>query len=130
MTGRPEYSTLVDLRERQAVFDNFLTGAGRDVPGLAGLQATVRTRLASEALREACRAYDRGRTGSVDVAAFVDFALKVSPRARDLPRWRALQRRRRLGPRLAAVPPLFTASVVARRLSYRAQYRRWQRTGV
>jgi hypothetical protein len=130
ITGRPEYSALVDLRERQAVFDDFLAGVGSGVPESAALHAMVCSRLADEALREACRAYDRGRTGAVDVAAFVDFALGVCPGARDLPRWRALQRRRRLGPRLAAAPPFFTASVVARRLSHHAQYRRWQRTGV
>jgi hypothetical protein len=60
----------------------------------------------------------------------VDFAKRVSPRALEQPDWRALRRRQLVGPRLAPMPPLFTASLAARRLRYKASYRRWCRTGL
>jgi hypothetical protein len=60
----------------------------------------------------------------------VRFALDVWPDARDLPRWRALERRRSVGPRRAQVMPHFVASAVVRRMSEEVKTRRWQRTGV
>jgi glycosyltransferase involved in cell wall biosynthesis len=130
ITGRAEYTTMVDLIERKAVFDQFFSDAGRDLSRMAELRDTAAARLADEALLEACRAYDRGRTGSVDVDAFVDFAFAAYPDALRLRNWRALKRRRLVGPRLAPMPPVFTASLVSRRLASRARYRHWQRTGL
>jgi hypothetical protein len=130
ITGRAEYTTMVDLAERKAVFDHFFTDAGRDLSRMAELRDTAAARLADEALLEACRAYDRGRTGSVDVSAFVDFAFATYPEAKRLRNWRALQRRRLVGPRLAPLPPFFTASLVSRRLASTMRYRHWQRTGL
>lgn len=130
ITSSAAYTNLVDLAERKAVFDQFFSDAGAELSHAAELADTVSGKLADEALREACRAYDRGRTESVDVGAFVDFAIAASPRARQLRHWRALHRRQLLGKRLAAVPPFFTASVIGRRIQYKAQYRRWQRTGL
>jgi hypothetical protein len=130
ITGGAQYTQLVDLAERKSVFDHFLGGAGADLSRSAELAETVRARLAREALLQACRAYDRGRTAAVDVAAFTDFASGASPRARELRQWRALRRRQFLGARLAATPPFFTASAIARRIGHQARYRRWQRTGL
>jgi hypothetical protein len=64
------------------------------------------------------------------VQSYVDFALATYPEARRLPHWRALRRRQRLGARLSSVPPIFTATVIWRRLRWEALYRRWQRTGL
>jgi hypothetical protein len=131
ITGQASYSELVDLTERQAVFEDFFASdSGHDVVGAARLHRTALAALADEAIARACRAYDRGRTGAVDVQAYVDFATAGYPAARALPHWRALRRRQLLGARLSAVPPLFTASQIGRRLRSGLLYQRWERTGL
>jgi glycosyltransferase involved in cell wall biosynthesis len=123
------YGKLVDLTERRLVFDTLFSGLGSRLRLATELHRTARSALADEALADACRAYDRGRTGTVDVQSYIDFALDTYPEARQLPHWRALQRRQWVGARLAPIPPLFTAAVVSRRLRWEISYRRWQRTG-
>ena len=61
------------------------------------LHDAAKKALAAEALEEACRAYDRGRYGSVDVDFYIAFALDTYSEAMALPEWRALKRRRRIG---------------------------------
>lgn len=133
MTGKSgmygKYGILFDAAERRAVFETFFSGIGGRLPKAAELHPMARAALADEVLGEACRAYERGRTGSIDVQEYIDFASSTYPQVPDLPNWRALQRRRRVGARIAAVPPLFTGSVVRRRLRWEISYRRWQRTG-
>lgn len=124
------YGKLVDLVERRTVFDTLFSGLGSEMRLATELHRTARSALADEALADACRAYDRGRTDAVSVQDYVDFALATYPEARQLPHWRALQRRRRIGARLAPVPPFFTATVVCRRVRWELSYRRWQRTGL
>jgi glycosyl transferase family 2 len=130
ITGRAEYTDMVDLTERKAVFDDFFSGPGKKLADAGELYRTANASLADEALLQACRAYDRGRTGSVDVSAFTDFALLTYPDARQLPHWGALRRRQLLGPALSAAPGIFTGSQVSRRLRGRLAYRRWQHTGL
>jgi cellulose synthase/poly-beta-1,6-N-acetylglucosamine synthase-like glycosyltransferase len=121
---------LLDLQERATVFDVLFAGPGGQLGRAEELHQMARQALAAEALVTAYRAYDRGRTGTVDVDSFVGFALSAYPGARSLPQWRALQRRVRVGARLAPVHPVFTASVILRRVRWMAEYRQWQRTGV
>ena len=121
---------LVDLAERRAVFEVLFSGLGSQITQATELHRAAHAALADEALREACRAYDRGRTETVNVQSYIDFALATHPAARRLPHWHALQRRRRVGATLARVPPIFTATVVSRRLRWRIAHRRWQRTGL
>jgi hypothetical protein len=121
---------MVLLEERRSAFEVLFAGLGSQMRQAAELHRGARSALADEALAGACRAYDRGRTGSVDVQGYIDFALDTFPEARQLPHWRALQRRQRLGVRLAPIPPFFTATVIRRRLRWEISYRRWQRTGL
>ena len=121
---------LLDLVERRTVFETLFSGLGSQMRLATELHRTARAALADEALADACRAYDRGRTGVVNVQSYIDFALDTCPEARQQPHWRALQRRQRLGVRLAPIPPFFTATVVRRRLRWEISYRRWQRTGL
>lgn len=123
------YGKLVDLVERRAVFDTLFSGLGSRMRRAAELHRTARSALADEALADACHAYDRGQTRAVNVTDYIEFALATCPEAGQLPHWRALQRRQRVGARLAPIPPLFTAAVVGRRLRWEISYRRWQRTG-
>jgi hypothetical protein len=121
---------LVDLRERRAVFEILFAGPASRLGQAADYHQAARSALADEALADACYAYDRGRTRTINVQDYVDFALETWPSARSLPHWRAFQRRRRVGVRLAALPPLFTAKVVSRRLRWEIHRRRWRRTGM
>ena len=120
---------MVLLLERRSAFEVLFAGLGSQMQQATELHRKARSALADEALTSACRAYDRGRTGTVDVQSYIDFALDTCPEARQLPQWRALQRRQRVGARLAPIPPLFTGTVVSRRLRWEISYRRWQRTG-
>jgi hypothetical protein len=121
---------LLDLAERRAVFEVLFAGPGGRLPQAAELHQAARRALAAEALSGACHAYDRGHTDTEDVAGYIEFALATLPEADQLPQWRALRRRRRVGPRIARVPPVFTATVILRRLRWEYTYRRWQRTGL
>lgn len=123
---------LTDMRERRKVFEVLFEGPGGALPGAEIMRETARRRLATEALTRACHAYDRGRAVEQreDIEVFVAFALDTYPGAAELPAWRALQRRRRVGARLAPLTPPFVASIVLRRLRRDADYRRWMRAGV
>jgi hypothetical protein len=121
---------LIDLLERRTVFDLLFSGPGSRLGHAEELHRTARSALADEALADACYAYDRGRTESINVDGYIDFALATCPDARQLPHWRAFRRRQRVGARLSSLPPLFTAAVISRRLQWELWYRRWQRTGL
>ena len=120
---------MVYLLERRSAFEVLFAGLGSQLRQATELHRRARSALADEALANACRAYDRGRTGAVDVQSYIDFAFETYPEARQLPHWRALQRRQRIGTRLAPIPPLFTGTVISRRLRWEISYRKWQRTG-
>jgi glycosyltransferase involved in cell wall biosynthesis len=121
---------LRDIRERREVFAIFFDGPGGHLPFANELHETAKRALSAEALEEACCAYDRGRTLSVDVDSYVAFALETYAGAKDLPEWRALERRRWIGPTLAPFVPIFLARVLRRRLLHEFRYRRWTKTGV
>lgn len=119
-----------DLIERRIAFEVLFEGPGSKLPRAAELHDSARRALATEALESACHAYDRGLTDREPVEWYVEFALETYPRARQLPHWRGLERRRRVGARLAPLMPGFAASVVRRRLRNDARRRAWVRHGV
>ncbi|WFE30194.1 glycosyltransferase family 2 protein [Solwaraspora sp. WMMD791] len=121
---------LLDLQERRTVFDTLFDGPGGQLAQATELHRTAQRALAGEALQIASHAYDRGRTADVDVPSFVDFARETCADYQRLPQWRALQRRSRVGARLAPMLPPFAASVVWRRVQREVRYRRWVRAGV
>jgi glycosyltransferase involved in cell wall biosynthesis len=121
---------LIDLGERRLVFDLALAAGADRLRDADRLRETAHRALAVEALESACHAYDRGKVAGEDVDDYVAFAVETYPRARELRHWRALEWRRRVGPRWAPYVPTFFASVVWRRLRRDAYYRRWVRAGV
>jgi hypothetical protein len=123
-------SYLLDLRERRTVFDVLFEGAGGALTGAEHLHQLARRALASEALTTAYHSYDRGRVTAENIESYVEFALTTYPQTRQLPQWRALQRRQRVGERLAPAVPPFAASVVWRRVRWEVSHRKWQRTGI
>ena len=121
---------MLDIQERREVFATLFDGPGAQLPFADELHETAKRALAGEALEEACRAYDRGRTGFVDVDRYVGFALETYAGAKNLPEWRALERRRWIGPAAAPFMPIFFPRVVRRGLLHRWHYQRWKRGGV
>jgi hypothetical protein len=121
---------MLDIRERREVFATLFDGPGGQLPFADELHETAKRTLAAEALEEACRAYDRGKMRSIDADGYVEFALETYAGAKNLPEWRALERRRRIGPALAPFMPIFFPRVVRRGLKWRFYYRRWVKTGI
>ncbi len=125
---------LFDLQGRRDAFDYTLAWAQTlDPPVLPAAEAllvTARRTIAGQALDQACRAYDRGRTAELDVDELVRFALETSPDATRLPQWSALNRRRLVGARYARYAPPFVGRAVLRRASEEIADRRWERTGL
>jgi Glycosyl transferase family 2 len=121
---------ILDIQERRKVFATLFDGPGGQLPYADELHETAKRALAAEALEEACRAYDRGRTQSIDVDGYVGFALETYAGATNLPEWRALERRRWVGPAVAPFMPIFFPRIVRRGLRYRFGYRRWKKTGI
>jgi hypothetical protein len=86
--------------------------------------------LAREALWVACRAYDRNQVEEARAAEFVEFALATYPQATSLPEYRALLRRRRLGPIICNRTQVFAAPALIRRVHRWLKKQRWKRRGV
>jgi glycosyltransferase involved in cell wall biosynthesis len=120
----------IDLAQRRDAFTSLFQGPAGDWPDAEVLHDTARRQLADHALGRASRAYERGRTEDVAVDELIRFAFEVCPNAQQLPEWRALTRRRRVGPHAAKVMPPFLARAAARRASDEMKIRRWKRTGV
>jgi hypothetical protein len=121
---------LVDLQGRRDAFDRLFEGPAGGLPDAHELHDVARRRLASQALDRVCRAYDRGRADQVPVDELLEFALETWTDARELPRWRALERRLACGHRGAQVMPPFVAGALVRRASEEIKKRRWERTGI
>jgi hypothetical protein len=120
---------LFDLQGRRDAFDAAFAGEAGRLPAAAELHEAARRKLAAKALDRACRAYDRGQTASVPVDELVDFAIDTWPAARELPEWRALQRRWAVGAGRARRHPRFLTDAMARRAHEELSRRRWLRTG-
>jgi glycosyltransferase involved in cell wall biosynthesis len=120
---------LADFIGRREAFVSALAFARDRLHGTADLEATVRAKLAAQALDCACRAYDRDRLDVVPVDALVEFAMATFVAARELPEWNALQWRKRRGRRSRWTPSCL-ASALLRRSREEVAYAYWLTTGV
>jgi hypothetical protein len=120
---------MIDLEGRRAAFDALFNAEARNCPRARELLATAHQSLASTALDDACRAYDRGRTSEKPVNDLVAFAIDTFPEARQLKEWRALERRRAVGADRAHRRPRFFAAALARRTAEEISHSFWLRTG-
>jgi len=121
---------LTDLRERRRVFEVLFAGVAGRLPDADGLRALADRALARQALDRACRAFDRGRAAEESIQEWIDFALQTYPEVVELAEWRALNRRRSVGPRLAPMMPQFLTRALTRRLAEELAYAHWVRTGL
>lgn len=121
---------LVDLRQRRLAYEVALERCADLLPDPDRLSAVVHRKIAWEALWSAARAYDRRRTQETPVDELVAFALDCWPGARNLPVYRALQLRRRIGP--AAMPYLqpFVLSAVVRKAQNWWWWQSWKWRGI
>lgn len=121
---------LDDLRQRKAAYEAVLERCGERLPDAERLSHDVHTRLARFALRRACRAYDRGRTGEVPVEELVEFARACLPGFERLPEYRGLRLRRGIGARaMPYLQPLVWSAVTDRGREW-LWWQSWKRRGI
>ncbi|MGM1065337.1 glycosyltransferase family 2 protein [Saccharothrix sp. Mg75] len=110
---RTQFSSLfADLEQRRAVFDLFF----REHPDLPPrLRSLADRSIAKDALWRAVRAYDRDRLADIPVDELVEFARRVYPDTPRLGEYRALRRRRALGPKVCSRTQLFVGSHLVKR---------------
>jgi len=121
---------LIDLRGRLAAFDSVLAERSRNDPNAQNLLMTAHIKIAAEALDDACRAFDRGKTDTEPVDDYVAFALESYREAPSLPEWRRLWWRRRIGARWSHYCPPFVLRAVVRRAVEELWAVCWWRSGV
>lgn len=92
------YTPLPTLRQYQLAYESMLDHCGDRLPEAMRLSGLVHRKLACQALLEAARAYDQGRTGQTPVDELVAFALDCWPAASELLIYRTLRLRKRIGP--------------------------------
>jgi glycosyltransferase involved in cell wall biosynthesis len=122
-------SSFVDLQHRKAAFDFFF----RHNAGLTNgdqLYDLAKRALASEALWDACRAYDRDEVKESRANELVEFAITTYARATSLPEYGALRRRQSLGPVFCNRTQVFAAPALVRRGRRWLARQRWKRRGI
>lgn len=129
--SRATYGThLADLQQRRGVFDALLADTDLPLPDVVELHGLACRTLARQALRRACRAYDRRRVDSVPVDELVEFAESVCPSAHDLPEWYGLRLRRAFGPRVMPWLQPLILTALAHRVRTWLWWQSWRRRGV
>jgi glycosyltransferase involved in cell wall biosynthesis len=124
-TGRIE-----DLRQRRDAYDAVIARCADVLPDREKWSDDVHERLAWEALSVAARAYDRGRVATTPVDDLVAFALDCWPDATELPIYRGLQLRKRIGPNASKYLQPFAISAVTNKAQNWWWWQSWQRRGI
>jgi glycosyltransferase involved in cell wall biosynthesis len=120
---------LLDLYQRKAVFEFFFEHYGNN-GNRKHLHDEARRALASEALWDACRAYDHNKLEERKANELVEFARTTYPALAALPEFRALERRRRLGPVWCNRTQLFFFGALTRRIKRWVATRNRKRQGI
>ena len=120
---------LLDLCQRKAVFEFFLKHYGNN-GNRKHLHDEARRALAREALWDACRAYDHNELEERKAKDLVEFAQTTYPTYATLPEFRALERRRCLGPVLCNRTQLFFLGALTRRIKQWVATRSRKRQGI
>jgi len=89
-------SSFVDLVHRKAAFDSFVQHHSL-TSSVISLRHSVNRALASEALWDACRAFDHDRLDIVNIEELLQFAMSTYQEFENLPEFSALRRRQSLG---------------------------------
>ncbi len=106
---------IVDLRQRKAAYDAIFTKYAQRIPDAGALERQVNRALAKEALWRACGAYHGRRLAITPVKELVDFASTTYPQFDELPEYRGLRWRQRVGPNVSSyLKPLMLFAVYRR----------------
>jgi glycosyltransferase involved in cell wall biosynthesis len=125
------YNThLIDLYQRRDVYRSVVEHQRKHLKCPDALLEIATRKLAREALARACTGYDRNEVEHFCVDELVEFAMTTYPDARSLPEYRALGRRRFLGPLVCNRTQLFVIPRVFRRIERTLWRWRWRRCGV
>lgn len=121
---------IVDLEQNRAAFEVLLERCGPILPDADELDDMVHRKLARTALRRAGRAYDRGRTDTVPVEAYVAFAADCYPNFQSLPEFRSLKLRQKIGPEAMPYLQPLVLSAVAHKAGEWLWWQSWKRRGI
>lgn len=122
---------LVDLVQRRLAYEVALERCADVLSGQRQeLADTVHRKLAGQALWQAARAYDRGRTDQVPVDELVAFARDCWPDVTSLGSFWGLQLRRRLGPAVMPYLQPLILTAVARKAQQWWWWQSWRRRGI
>ena len=123
------YTALTDLQQRRLAYEVILDRYSERLTDATSLSSVMHRKLGREALRAAARAYDRGDARQTPVDELVAFAVDCSPEVRQLPVYRTLQLRKRIGP--DAMPYLrpFIGSAFASKAVWYLRRRSWKWRG-
>jgi glycosyltransferase involved in cell wall biosynthesis len=121
---------LVDLRQRRLAYETVLERCAAQLPDAARLSGIVHRRLSWEALWNAARAYDRGRTEQTPVDELIAFAFDCWPDSRRLPIYRGIQVRQWLGPRATPYLQPLVWSAIGRKAQNWWWWQSWARRGI
>lgn len=119
-----------DLEGRLDSFEKVLVGPGAHVADGERLFATARKALAVSALEYACLAYEHGRADAEPVAEYLAFAERVYPRARQLRKWRAVERRATVAAERMERALTWKGRRAVADVQTRLRWRAWRRSGV
>lgn len=120
----------VDLRHRKLAYDRVLAEYGELLPDTTPWADLVNKRLAKDALWEASRAFDRGRTASVPVDDLEEFARTCWSDVERLPGYWTYRLRRMLGAERAPYLQPVVLSAVVHKIRTWLWWKSWERRGI
>lgn len=119
-----------DVEQRKLVFDSFFRRCPSAVAAAGIVPERVYATMASQSLWWACRLYEKSTEPDlVEVERCIHIAEEIYPGFRDLPAFRALQRRQSLGAPLCHRTQLFVGTAIVRKLQNMRWWFRWRRYG-
>lgn len=123
-------TSLIDLHQRLEVYRSVVRHHRDSIEDADRLLEIGSRKLAREALGRACSGYDRNEVEQFGVRELELFAREAYPAMESLPEYRALLRRRFLGPKTCNRLQLFAFPRACRRLERMIWRSRWRSRGV
>jgi glycosyltransferase involved in cell wall biosynthesis len=127
---RKDVTVLMDLRERRQVFEVTLDRYGDRLSDRKRLTDLVLRKIAEESLWSAGQAYERGDAQDKSVDELLAFATDCSPEVSRLPLYRAIQARKRIGPRaMLGLEPIIQSTIFTHKVQRWLRRRSWKFRG-
>jgi glycosyltransferase involved in cell wall biosynthesis len=127
---RKDVTALMDLRERRQVFEVTLDRYGDRLSDRKRLSDLVLCKIAEESLWSAGQAYERGDAQDKSVDELLAFATDCSPEVSRLPLYRAIQARKRIGPRaMLGLEPIIQSTIFTHKVQRWLRRRSWKFRG-